>query len=154
VLLHHIRKLKTAFKDVPGPTDRHWLHGHLHLVMYISVILLMNSFNRTKAAVFSCRLRVLRDFPFNSLSQNILNGVLNLILGSIINKLSKKIISHWHSRLKHFTKRLRVRFLDLLAVHIYLRLFLKNTSVIKLSLWSVLDKVHIGFLYYLTNNNT
>ena len=90
MLLHHIRKLKTAFKAVPGPTDRHWLHGHLHLVMYISVILLMNSFNRTKAAVFSCRLRVLRDFPFNSLSLNILNGVLNLILGSIINKLSKK----------------------------------------------------------------
>ena len=53
---------------------------------YTGSFVLMNSFNKTEAAVFSCRLCFLRAFPFISLNQETLAGkglkALNVLLNS------------------------------------------------------------------------
>jgi hypothetical protein len=30
--INQVRILKQWFKNAPGPTDKHWFYGHLHLV--------------------------------------------------------------------------------------------------------------------------
>jgi len=58
------------------PSSREWNDNRrmsydartaFHLHLFLKLNLLMNSFNKTEAAVFSCRLCFLRAFPYISL---------------------------------------------------------------------------------------